>query len=197
MGPAHMKLLVGSVCVPATNETHCGDAFCVVEREHHSLVAVIDGLGHGSNAAEASQLAVAHIQANVDDPLLQLLEGLHQALRKTRGAVISLARIEHDAGEVFHAGIGNVETRLVGSDKVNRPIVVKGIVGYQWRKPTLDRYAFEHGDLLVMHTDGISDGFELRPSSRNLEPGNLATQLHAAHAKPADDQTLVVVRLGR
>jgi hypothetical protein len=55
------------------------------------LVAVVDGLGHGAEAANAAKVAVRALERGGDRPLAQLFRDCHQSLIGTRGAVISAA----------------------------------------------------------------------------------------------------------
>lgn len=190
-----MTVEVGAVNLPAVGETAIGDAYCVLTLDQQILVALADGLGHGEEAAEASAIAMHHVEAHAHQPLKPLLEGCHRALRGSRGVVMAVALIDLTAGTVLHAGIGNVETRIVGVDKVRRPISHNGILGYQLRNVRVETYPYSPGDLVVMHSDGVSERFEVSPASRETDPQLLASQVAHAHGKHNDDQTIVVVRI--
>ena len=78
---------VGAVCLPLPSEHECGDAWAVAGESEQLLVMVADGLGHGPEAARASQAAVAIVHPSAvfaPTPLLQLAHG---ALRGTWLAV--------------------------------------------------------------------------------------------------------------
>jgi serine/threonine protein phosphatase PrpC len=188
-------LELGVVNLPAVGETSIGDAYRVLEAEGTVLIALADGLGHGAEAAQASQMAMRYVEAHAHLPLQLLLEGSHRALSGTRGVVMAVARVDLGAGTVQHAGIGNVETRLVGAERVKRPITHNGILGYQLRKVHVETFPFASGDLLVMHSDGISERFEVGPTARGIDPQLLASQLAHAHGKHNDDQTLLIARI--
>lgn len=190
-----MGLELGVVNLPAVGETASGDAYRVLELEGCVLLALADGLGHGQEAALAAGVAMRHVEAHAQQPLQLLLEGCHRALSGTRGVVMALARVDLAAGLVQHSGIGNVETRLVGAQKVRRPITHNGILGYQLRKVHVETFPFAPGDLVLMHSDGISDRFEVGPTARGIDPQLLASQLAHAHGKHNDDQTLIVARI--
>jgi len=49
---------VGSVCLPLPSEHECGDAWGIACRDEQLLIMVADGLGHGPEAARASQAAI-------------------------------------------------------------------------------------------------------------------------------------------
>jgi serine/threonine protein phosphatase PrpC len=187
-------LNIGLVHHPIVGETHIGDAYFVHEGEDFALVAVADGLGHGKDAEIASQRAVTYIREHLEKTPIALLEGCHQALHGTRGAVLAIARIDTAAQTLLHAGLGNIETRIVSEEKVSRPVTVNGIVGHQARKFRQESFAFRPGDLLVMHSDGISDRFEISTLARTRDPQMLANQIAQTHGKDHDDQLLLIAR---
>lgn len=188
-------LSVGVVHQPAVGEEAIGDAYCVLEREDFVLVAAIDGLGHGIEAQEAAHRAIATIEAHPELTPKQLLERLHDALRGTRGAVAAIARLEHASKSLIFAGLGNIEARLVSATKTYRPMSVNGIVGHHTRSLRQDAFPYEPGDLLILHSDGISDRFELTARARERDPQMLANQIAHAHGRAHDDQLLLILRV--
>lgn len=189
-----MGLSYGLIHQPVVGETTCGDAYLVLDRGSFVLVAVVDGLGHGPHAHEAAEKAIAYLEAHAEAAPQVLLEGCHRALRGTRGAVLALARIEREHGTLIHAGLGNIETRIVTEHKVFRPVSVNGIVGHQAFKFRTETFPFAPGDLLVMHSDGISDRFEVKAASRGRDLQLLASQIAHEHGRHHDDQLLLILR---
>lgn len=179
---------------PVQGESTSGDACLVLESPDQVLVAVIDGLGHGKDAHEAAQAALACIRANENCPLDTLLTCCHEALRHTRGAVIAVARIDRRQHRLVHAGIGNIETRIIGAQRSYHPVSINGIAGHTLRKIRCETFPFEPGDLLVMHSDGISDRFDLSALARERDLQLLASQLVHAHGRHHDDQLLLILR---
>src|SRR2546425_10366483 len=55
------------------------------------LLGVVDGLGHGAEAATAARAAVAVLDRQADESLVPLAKACHQAVIGTRGVVRSLA----------------------------------------------------------------------------------------------------------
>lgn len=188
-------LKVGLVHHPIIGEVHIGDAYCIEERDDFIMVAVADGLGHGKDAHAASSKAVEYLCAHADKQPLALLEGVHAHIRGTRGAVIGIARIDRQSETLVYAGLGNIETRIVSEEKVYRPVSVNGIVGHQARKFRQETFPFKPGDLLIMHSDGISDRFEISTLARARDPQMLANQLAQTHGRDHDDQLLLIARL--
>ena len=175
-------------------ESTSGDACLVLEGADQVLVAVIDGLGHGRDAHEAAQVAKACIQTNANFPPDTLLTRCHEALRHTRGAVIAVSRIDRQQQQLEHAGIGNIETRIIGAERNYHPVSINGIAGHNLRKVRCETFPFHPGDLLVMHSDGISDRFELSAMARERDLQILASQLVHAHGRHHDDQLLLILR---
>ena len=81
----------GEAGAPLAGETRTGDLAVFAPYEGGALVAVIDGLGHGGAAADASEAAAAILSERPDDPPDVLLKRCHDALRSTRGVVATLA----------------------------------------------------------------------------------------------------------
>src|SRR4051794_34993597 len=84
-----------AVCAaPLPGETESGDQAIVIPTSEGTLVAVVDGLGHGADAAEAARVAISiiekHAQKFAADPLVALIKQCHESMRYTRGAVMSL-----------------------------------------------------------------------------------------------------------
>ena len=72
-------------------ERMSGDLAVVRPRRDGILVAGIDGLGHGSDAARAAQRAADVVRESATGDLVGLINRCHDALRGTRGAAISVA----------------------------------------------------------------------------------------------------------
>src|ERR1700758_2355608 len=88
---------------------HSGDAHLVLDIPDGLLVSVVDGLGHGPDAAAAAQTALAALRAGPKDVQL-LLRHCHEALRGTRGVVMTLAIFEARRRRLSWVGVGNVDS---------------------------------------------------------------------------------------
>ncbi len=154
----HLEWSVATRCRPgeATN----GDQAVIEVRDDETLVAGIDGVGHGEAAARAARLAVAVIRRNSGEDLTTLATSCHEALRGTRGAALSLVRMSASGAQLTWLGIGNVEGRLISGN--SPPTRVKnslapapGIAGHELPQLTPETLDLESGDLLVLATDGV------------------------------------------
>lgn len=178
-------------------ELESGDLHVVIPFQEGALVALIDGLGHGPEAAAASQAAAALLEERAGDPVLALVERCHQGLRKTRGVAMSLASFNAHNSSVTWTGVGNVDSVLLRSGLQGRAataiLLRGGVVGYHLPPLRADTVSVSPGDILVMATDGIRDGFTdgLRVDG---PPGDIAESILARFSKGSDDAHVVVAR---
>jgi len=191
------SLNCGQVRQAAVGEVACGDGHLVVEGDGYVLVAVSDGLGHGPAAREATLRLLACVEEHASQPPLAILEACHRRLAGTQGAAATILRLDRAQGQAIHAGVGNVEARIIGPDRVYRVTNMPGVLGERVRKFLTESFPYQPGDLVVVYTDGISDRFELPPEQRQRDPQALAYQLAHGYGKHHDDQLLLVLREDR
>lgn len=182
---------------PLPGQRHNGDACFIKRYEDKVVFAVIDGLGHGRDACEASQAAVDCLNNCYRRPFTEIFRLCHERLKKTRGAAMSLCRINIKDRIMTHAGIGNVDTRVYSSETAPRPFCINGTLGVAMRTVKVDEYPLPEHCVIIMFSDGISGRFS--PDSLrgflNLKPQSLARQIMDNHARDNDDATIIVGRL--
>jgi len=176
---------------PIHSERVCGDV-SLVHQGATTLIALGDGLGHGPLAAEAAQAFCDYLGQHADDPMERLLRGASAAVSGTRGLAGAVLRIDERAHQVEFAGVGNIELNAVSQSPI-RPVCTPGIIGRPIRVIKPYQFDLAPGDLLVMHSDGISSRMDLRPH-RTLVPSVIAEALLQQYGKRHDDASCVVVR---
>src|ERR1700739_1108618 len=97
-------------------QTQSGDLHLVKPVPTGVLIAVVDGLGHGAEAATAARTAVSTLSEHASESVLALLERCHWALKGSRGAVMSLAFADRQHDTLTWVGVGNVECILLHAD---------------------------------------------------------------------------------
>ncbi|OLD81508.1 MAG: hypothetical protein AUI33_00940 [Ignavibacteria bacterium 13_1_40CM_2_61_4] len=189
---------VATLALPGQAES--GDLHLVKPVGSGVLVAVVDGLGHGAEAATAAQAAVAALERHATESPVALVERCHRALKGTRGAVMSVAVFARPERSMTWLGVGNVEGLLLYGDGATRPgspraslVTRGGIVGSELPRlhPAVLRIA--PGDMLIFATDGIREGFA-EGLSHEAAPQQLADQILARHGKGTDDALVLVAR---
>ena len=183
------------------DQAESGDRHVVATREGGVLLAAVDGLGHGAEAAAAACAAVALLEANAEEPLVELVRRCHPVLAATRGVVMSIAWLDAREGALAWLGVGNVGGLLLhprpGSDPLQRSLLLRGgVVGYQLPELLAEVVAVARGDLLVFATDGVRPDFakDVDPAA---PPRAIADRILAEHASTSDDALALVVRFRR
>src|SRR5882672_1595339 len=101
---------------PISGQNVSGDLHLVKMDERRILVAVIDGVGHGDEAAAAARVAAEILNGYADEPAISLVKRCHEALLLTRGVVMTLAQLDAVEDTLTWLGVGNVEGRLLRAD---------------------------------------------------------------------------------
>jgi len=181
-------------------ENVCGDRLIAVEiNDTSALIGVLDGLGHGVDAAEAAKRGVEVLRAESAEPLDVLVQHCHRALSGTRGAAMTLAHIDFRSDVLSWIGIGNVTADLVakhpgGVEVRSSARLAGGIVGYRIPETlTPQEVPIRPGDLLVITSDGIVedhlDDIDFAASSLAI-----ANEILHEHAKDNDDALVLAAR---
>jgi anti-sigma regulatory factor (Ser/Thr protein kinase) len=179
---------------PKVGESVSGDAYYIHHLSNGFLFAVIDGLGHGPDAKYAADIAVKVIDMNHHKPLDIIIRHCHAALEKTRGAALSLGCLHYPSGRLFHAGIGNVETRIYNGNRMEKPMIYNGTLGVNLPHFTVTVSPFGYGTLVIMNSDGISDKFELDTLDRRREPQEITHLIMSRFGRSHDDATVLAVK---
>ena len=180
-------------------QTESGDRHVIVPLPHGALVAVIDGVGHGRDAAVAAERAVMSIEQHAGtESLTSLVKHCHTALSGTRGAVMNLAVFDAREGTLTWIGIGDVHGRLLL--KTSEPgyaqqslLLRPGVVGQKLPLLQVSVTRVQAGDMVIFATDGIDPDFAERISIER-PADEIAEHIVARYCKRTDDALALVVR---
>ncbi len=185
---------------PRPGENVCGDRLVAVDvNGTGALIGVLDGLGHGAEAAEAAKRGVDVLQAGRAEPLDVLFRRCHRALSGTRGAAMTLAHIDFQSDTLSWVGVGNVTADLVAKHPAGVEVrssarLAGGIVGYRIPETlTPQEVPIRPGDLLVIASDGIVEDHldDIDFSATSLA---IADEILHRHAKDNDDALVLAAR---
>jgi anti-sigma regulatory factor (Ser/Thr protein kinase) len=191
-----VALRVAGICVPKRGETVSGDAWSVTRDHQRVTIVVADGLGHGESAAQASSRAIGVFRERERDSLEELLQDMHGPLRATRGAAVSVARIQLAARKAEFAGIGNVSGAFVDENTTRRAVSHAGTIGAEIRRVQLFTYPWTASSILIMHSDGLSASWSIEnyPGLQQHSPAVIAGVLFRDFCRSRDDATVVVAK---
>jgi hypothetical protein len=177
-------------------ETACGDQWTLVSKAGRRALCVVDGLGHGPDAAIAAQAAVAIIERAKELDAGELMRAMHDALRPTRGAAAAVAVLEPALESCTFCGIGNIAFRIHAGGTCRHMVSHNGILGHGVRRFQDFTYPFPLGALCIGHSDGIGSRWDLAhyPGLSARHPSLVAGVLFRDHRRSLDDATVIVVR---
>jgi hypothetical protein len=194
--PEPCGMEVGALCTPLAGEDACGDGWAVSCDLDGATLLGVDGLGHGPEAAKAAAGAIQALEKRPAAAPGEVVHAAHDLLRITRGAALSVARIDYGADGVRFAGIGNVNA-IVHDGTVRRALVShNGIVGHNMRKVQEFTVPFPPGALCVLTSDGIHTQWDLGdyPGLHVRAPALVAAILMRDFIRRRDDAMVLVAR---
>lgn len=187
---------IGVVSKPKPGQDLNGDAFFIKNTNTGTLIALIDGLGHGYPAYNAAAAAKQYIQSHLDQSIDLIFEGVDRACLGTNGVVMSLAHFDWSQGKLVFAGVGNISAKLVGGSERHDLSAKRGILGRQ--SPTIKQTeVYWHKHLgLVMHSDGLSYKWYWKDFSFFFDKSAqfIAEHMHRTLLMHNDDASLIFVK---
>lgn len=180
-------------------QTESGDLHLVRPLPEGALVAVVDGLGHGVEAAEAARIAVGWLEREGARPVISLVRRCHELLARTRGVVMSVAAFNARDETLTWIGVGNVEGVLLRAQATVSPrreslLLRGGVVGVRLPALSASIVPVMRGDTLIFATDGIESQFALAPLVPGDPPQPLANHILAHWGRRTDDALVLVAR---
>ncbi len=180
-------------------QTESGDRYLITPTSGGWLVAVVDGLGHGAEAAEAAKAAVRSLDRHAHDPIIPLIRDCHRSLAGTRGVVMSVAAFDARAETMTWVGVGNVEGVLLRARATVSPrreslLLRGGVVGGHLPALAAAIVPVMRGDALIFATDGVRSDFASEHLAHDDPPQQLADRILARWGTKTDDALVLVAR---
>jgi phosphoserine phosphatase RsbX len=164
-----------------------------------ALFAVLDGLGHGPDAASVAMSAAEALERNCGERVEVLVRLSHRVLSGTRGAAMTLARVDFEAGQLHWTGVGNVCANLIAKTAAGIQVrssarLAAGIVGFRIPEIAPPQVVpIRIGDLIVITSDGIADDY-LEYLDFAAPATTIAEHILTKHAKENDDAMVLAAR---
>lgn len=189
-------LKVAGMAVPYPGERYCGDAWTCHQTDDRTQLIIVDGLGHGADAALAAAEAIDTFRKRIQCSPAEILSYLHDALKKTRGAVAAVAEICPGQKTIKYAGAGNISAVVLSCGKSRSLVSHNGTLGVA--VPRIQEFRTEWPDdgILVMHSDGLHSRWDLSGYSGLLarHPAIIGGALLRDFRRERDDASVVVAK---
>jgi hypothetical protein len=195
VAPSNEPLIAG-IALPYPGERVCGDGWCAHQTPDRTMVLITDGLGHGLGAAEAAREALATFKKRLDLGPGEILSYMHDALRKTRGAVAAVAEIRPKDNRLVYAGVGNISGVVLAGADSQSLVSHNGTLGITAPRIQEFRSNWSPDAVLVLHSDGIQSKWDLSPYRGLLarHPAVISGALLRDFRRQRDDASVLVVK---
>lgn len=194
--PPTQLLQIAGMAVPFPGERFCGDAWAYHHTPERMVVLLADGLGHGLDAADAAKEATASFRKHQNLSPAEILGHLHNALKKTRGAVAAVAEIRPREGTLAYAGIGNISAVVLAEGGSRSLVSLNGTLGMAASRIQEFRVPWTSDAVLVLHSDGLQSRWDLAayPGLIARHPAVIGAALLRDFRRRRDDASVLVVK---
>lgn len=192
------EMPIAGMAVPLQGESVCGDGWCSYQTAERALILLVDGLGHGIGAYEAAQEAITVFKQRTNLKPGEILSYMHDALRKTRGAVAAVAEIQPGNKRLVFAGVGNISGVVLNGERSRSLASHNGTLGATALRIQEFQSGWSPNDILIMHSDGIQSRWDLSSYKGLLarHPFVIGGVLFRDFRRQRDDASVVVVKAG-
>jgi anti-sigma regulatory factor (Ser/Thr protein kinase) len=189
-------LEVACVSEPLRGEEANGDGWAVTYSADSAVLMVVDGLGHGIMAAEAAREAERILTATSSTSPDAIVEDLHLALKKTRGAAAGVAKIYPAKGLLSFVGVGNIAGTVAEPNASRSLASHNGTLGHRMERLQGFTCPWNKESILVLHSDGLITRWDLKryPGIWRKAPSVIAAVLHRDFCRERDDVTVLVAK---
>lgn len=190
---AHIR--VGGILSARPGEQESGDAWGVTWDAGSITLVIMDGLGHGPDAAKAVANGLDELitpSTSADDPVT-LLGRLDRRLAGGRGAVAAVARLSQH--QLTFGGVGNIGARLGPGGHAHGLVSSMGTLGLGQRlRPQASVTPWRGPSLFTAHSDGIRPSWDLYryPGVTGHDPAVMAALIWRDGATRGDDAAVVI-----
>jgi hypothetical protein len=189
-------LAIAGIAVPYPGERFCGDGWTFHHTPERMLVLLTDGLGHGREAWEAAQEGITTFRKRQDLAPGEILSYVHDALKKTRGAVAGVAEIRPAESLLIYAGVGNITANVLSGGTSRSLVSHNGTLGMVTSRIQEFRTPWTPDAVLVMHSDGLQSRWDLSAYAGLISrhPAIIGGALLRDFRRQRDDASVVVVK---
>jgi anti-sigma regulatory factor (Ser/Thr protein kinase) len=190
------RTLLGTTLAAYPGEPVCGDSWAWHDVPSGRTVMLVDGSGHGSEAARAAETAAREFARHAEATCETIVERLHLALAPTRGAALAVARIDTAARLIRFVGVGNISGVLVDAGKARHMVSHNGTAGHVAPRIREFTYDFAADPLVILHSDGVTTRWDLAnyPGLATQHPSLISGVLLRDHRRGRDDASVVAMR---
>ena len=189
---------IKSLLIAKPGQLVCGDGFYSDITGQFVRLFLGDGLGHGIEANKAVTAAGEAFLASKSIAPNEIIRVIDLAAKKTRGLVGTVAVFNLLEKKWSICGVGNINSRMIGSNSSKSYMPYNGIIGLNVPK-TLNNQEIPHenGLHLVMCSDGIKTRWDLarHPGIFRYDLTIAANTIIKDFSRNTDDMSVAICRV--
>jgi anti-sigma regulatory factor (Ser/Thr protein kinase) len=184
------------MALPYPGERVCGDNWYCAQTADRTVAVLADGLGHGLGAAEAAKEAIGTVRGRVSLGPADILSYVHDALKKTRGAVAGLVEICPAQRRLTYAGIGNVSASVISGSTSRSLVSHNGTLGINLHRIQEFQTEWNSDSVFVMHSDGLQTKWDVFSYAGLISrhPALICGTLIRDFRRHRDDASIIVLK---
>lgn len=189
-----------AVSLPLPGEIYNGDACLIKEMDGDKLfVAILDGGGHGREAKEKTEIALAYIEQHFREPLESIISGCDKALigsaketGREKGVVLALCVVSKD--KLIYLGVGDTKIKVISEEEIH-PLSRGGVLGF-FRLPTLrvQEFNLAHEATIILATDGVMQRYSKQDLPLEHNAAEIAAFIMNTYQRGTDDASVIVIK---
>ncbi|MDF9798833.1 anti-sigma regulatory factor (Ser/Thr protein kinase) [Catalinimonas alkaloidigena] len=188
-----------ALSIAKPDEKVCGDGYYIEYAPKSQVLnlLLLDGLGHGAGAYEASQAGIEVYATLPKDSPEVVLREIHNQIKKTRGAVAMAIKYHFKEEVLSFCGIGNIIGKTISCNTTKHLPSFNGIVGHVMSSRIHDQeIPWERGRLLLVHSDGLISRCDIAKylQIQKYDPVILAACLYRDYSRGNDDTTIIICK---
>ena len=192
------KVEIKAIQLSKPGEKVCGDGFYHSVSNEQLKLFLGDGLGHGPEAAKAvAQAGEAFIRCQEQAPG-DILRYIHDAVKKTRGLVGTVAIFDLAAKMWRICGVGNIITKMGNAKTLKSYLPYNGIIGLNLPNTlNAQEINYESGQQLIMTSDGLKTRWDIAkyPAISRYDLSIPAAILLKDFARNTDDMSVIACKI--
>jgi anti-sigma regulatory factor (Ser/Thr protein kinase) len=191
-----VRPVLGVAIAPYPGERVCGDNWSWSASSNGPTIMLVDGSGHGVEAARAAEIAVRTFLDNAEAACEVVVERIHRALAPTRGGAVAVARIDAAAHLVRFVGLGNITAVVLSAGNTRHMVSNNGTAGHVAPRIREFTYDVTGAPMVILHSDGLTSRWDMAayPGLAGQHPSLVAGVLLRDHRRGRDDASVVVMR---
>lgn len=189
---------VSALQKPKRSQSICGDSYFVSETDQYFIGTLVDGLGSGEYAKQASQIAVDTIAKESDSPVDELIQKVNESLINYRGVVLTIFKMNFQTKSISYCSIGNVQLVIfLPNGKRLMPLPNRGFLSGRPLKVRKEVYPYPDGAIFIIHSDGFKSSGEIKKINCDFSQEQLIYRIEQLFNKQSDLDDDVTILIGK